>query len=83
MTREQKIEALALDMEAAWSGLPRQDWASPAWLRAATLAQDRIDAVSAGQQVAFETEQFLGGQRVAPGVYRLVLVSKEIPDAGF
>lgn len=46
MTRAEKIEALALDLEAAWSGIQSKptDRPNKHWLRAATLAQDRIDA---------------------------------------
>ena len=46
MTRDEKIVALALDLEAAWSGVGTTptDRPSTHWLRAATLAQDRIDA---------------------------------------
>ena len=46
MTRAEKIEALALDLEAAWSGIQSKptDRPNKHWLRAATVAQDRIDA---------------------------------------
>ena len=87
MTRAEKIEALARDMYGAgwfagrWCDLGQSQ--QQHWIAAATLAQDRIDAASAGQEVVFEAEQFLGGRRIAPGVYRLVPMSQEVPDAGF